>query len=51
MVNHGSRKGNRQEEEGAGSSASWPSLLRASSSLLDGLSSFQELCVETCWIR
>ena len=47
MVNHGSRKGNRQEGGGAGSSASWPSLLRASSSLLDGLSSFQELCVET----
>lgn len=47
MVNHGSRNGNRQGGESRRSPDSWPPLFEASSSLLDGLSSFQELCVET----
>lgn len=47
MANHGSREGNRQEGRVAGSSAPWPPVFAASSSLLDGLSSFQALCVET----
>ena len=42
MGNHDSREGNRQEGGGA-----WPAPFGASSSLFDGLSSFQELCVET----
>ncbi len=47
MANHGSREGNRQERRSSSSSGSGLGLLEASSSLFDGLSSFQDLCVET----
>ncbi len=47
MANHRSREGNRQERRSSSSSGSGLGLLEASSSLFDGLSSFQDLCVET----
>ncbi len=50
MSNHGSREGNRQERRSTPSSPSSGSglgLLESLPSLVNGLSSFQELCVET----
>ena len=47
MGNHGSREGNRQEVEEPRRARQWPRSADEPSSLLDCMSSFQELCVET----
>lgn len=47
MGNHGSRAGNRQEVEERRGADAWPRSVDMPSSLLDCMSSFQELCVET----